>query len=218
MKLRRRRSRLIIAIAVVEITTGLYRWTAPHPQWDRDAAAGTPPDWDRDVGSAFYDLGATVAIFDPQLPAGAEREQLLGWLDRIVAGRPVSVLSTTRWHRRDRDRIAERYPRSDGREWNTVPRGVRSLPLRGVGEIVFWLAQPATLIPGDSLVGTDDGLRLAPEAWLADVPVDRRGLARQLRALLELPIERILVSHGAPVLHDGRAALAHAIAEAEGAA
>jgi hypothetical protein len=33
-------------------------------------------------------------------------------------------------------------------------------------------------------------------------------------ALLELPIERVIVSHGDPVLHDGRAALARAIEQA----
>ena len=37
-----------------------------------------------------------------------------------------------------------------------------------------------------------------------------------MRPLLELPIERVLVFHGEAVLGDGRAALAHAIAEAEG--
>jgi hypothetical protein len=29
--------------------------------------------------------------------------------------------------------------------------------------------------------------------------------------LLDLPVERVLVSHGEPVLHDGRAALEHAV-------
>jgi hypothetical protein len=133
----------------------------------------------------------------------------------MIAGRPVSVLTTNRWHRRDREAIAERYPRTDGLEWNTVPSGVRPVPLRGAGETAFWLPAPAALVVGDTLIGTDAGLRLEPESWLAGVRVDRRGLAHQLRALLDLPIERILVSHGAPVLHDGRAALAHAIAEAE---
>ena len=42
--------------------------------------------------------------------------------------------------------------------------------------------------------------------------VDRAGLARLMRPLLELPIERVLVSHGEPVLRDGRAALARALA------
>lgn len=204
------------AIALIEITKGLYRWTAPHPAWDRDAPAGSAGDWDRDVGSVLYDLGDTIAVFDPLLPAGAEREVLLRKLDRVIAGRPVSVLTTSRWHRRDREALAERYPRSDGLEWNTLPRGVSSIPLRGVGEIVFWLPAPATLVPGDSLLGTEEGLRLPPESWLADVRVDRRGLARQLQPLLELPIGRILVSHGTPVLHDGRAQLAHALTEAEG--
>jgi hypothetical protein len=56
---------------------------------------------------------------------------------------------------------------------------------------------------------------LCPQSWLEDVQVNRPGLADLLAPLLELPIERVLVSHGEPVLHDGRAALAHAIAEAK---
>ena len=36
-----------------------------------------------------------------------------------------------------------------------------------------------------------------------------------LRPLVQLPIERVLVSHGEPVLRDGRAALVRAIAEAK---
>jgi hypothetical protein len=45
------------------------------------------------------------------------------------------------------------------------------------------------------------------------VQVDRAGLGLLMRPLLELPIERVLVSHGEPVLHDGRAALARALTE-----
>jgi hypothetical protein len=37
-----------------------------------------------------------------------------------------------------------------------------------------------------------------------------------MRPLLELPIERVLVSHGEPVLRGGHGALARAIAEARG--
>jgi hypothetical protein len=35
-----------------------------------------------------------------------------------------------------------------------------------------------------------------------------------MRPLLELPIERVLVSHGEPVLRGGHAALARALAQA----
>jgi hypothetical protein len=35
-----------------------------------------------------------------------------------------------------------------------------------------------------------------------------------MEQLIELPVEILLVSHGEPILHDGRAALAHALREA----
>ena len=61
-------------------------------------------------------------------------------------------------------------------------------------------------------------MRLCPESWLREERVDRAGLAELLWPLIELPIERVLVSHGAPVLHDGGAAVARAVAEARAAA
>jgi hypothetical protein len=96
-----------------------------------------------------------------------------------------------------------------------APAGIEQRPLRGGGETIFWLPAAATLVAGDRLVGADGGgLRVCPQSWLAQMRVDRAGLAGLMRPLLELPIERVLVSHGDPVLHDGRAALARAIAEA----
>ena len=35
---------------VVEITPGLHRWRAPHPDWKPDEG------WDELVGSVFYEL------------------------------------------------------------------------------------------------------------------------------------------------------------------
>ena len=149
------------------------------------------------------------------LPQGTAGEELLGWLDAHLAGRELSILTTIHWHRRDRETLAARYPRRDGRAWNTLPAGVEQRPLRGAGETVFWLAEPAALVFGDRLIGAPDGgVQLCPESWLRDVRVDRAGLAHQMRPLLELPVEMLLVSHGEPVLRDGRAALARAIREA----
>jgi hypothetical protein len=156
-----------------------------------------------------------VTLIDPLLPTD-RREEFLRWLDERVAGRPVSILTTIRWHRRDREQLAERYSPNTTNAWNAVPAGVKPKPLRGAGETVFWLPAVATLVAGDRLIAVDgEGLRLPPESWLSDVHVNRSGLADVLSPLLELPIERVLVSHGEPVLHDGRAALAHAIAEAK---
>jgi hypothetical protein len=200
----------------VEIATGLLRWTAPHPHWDPDAAPGSSGDWEQMVGSVLYELPDVVVLIDPLLPREG-RTQFLEWLDRRVGPRRVSILTTIRWHRRDREELAARYRDRSPRAWNEVPEGVEPRPLRGAGETLFWLPAPAALVSGDRLID-GAGLRLCPESWLADVRVDRAGLAELLRALLELPIERVVVSHGEPVLRDGRAALARAIAEVRGPA
>jgi len=202
----------------VEIAPGLYRWEAAHPEWTPDS------DWPRMVGSVLYELEGRAVLIDPLIP-DRERERFLPWLDGRVRDRQVRILTTTRWHRRDRDELARRYVPAKGedpygasgsRPWNESPRGVSPRWLKGAGENVFWLPAAAALVAGDSLVGAGEGrLSVCPESWLEDVDVDRRGVAALLAGLLELPVERVLVSHGEPVLQDGRRALALAIAEAE---
>jgi len=166
------------------------------------------------VGSVLYEPRGTVVLIDPLLPS-SERAQFLEWLDTRVAGRQVSVLTTIRWHRRDRRELAERYRANTTRVWNYVPAGVEQRPLHGAGETLFWLPAVATLVAGDRLIGLDGGVRVCPQSWLEDVRANRADVAGLLRPLLELPIERVLVSHGEPVLRQGHVALEQAIAEAE---
>jgi hypothetical protein len=181
-----------------EIAPGLLRWTTPHPGW-----------------SPLYELPDTVVLIDPLLRS-VERERFLDWLDARVAARPVSILTTIHWHRRDRCELAERYRANTARVWNYVPAGVQQRPLRGAGETLFWLPAVAALVAGDRLVGDGEGgVRVCPQSWLEDVRANRADVAGLLRPLLELPIERVLVSHGEPVLRQGHAALEQAIAEAE---
>jgi hypothetical protein len=200
----------------VEIVPGLVRWTAPHPEWNPQAAPGSADDWDQEVGSVLYEMPNAVALIDPLLPS-EDRGEFLRWLDARVAARPVSILTTIRWHRRDREELAERYKSTTSRAWNAVPPGVKPEPLRGAGETMFWLPAVATLVAGDRLIGAEGGgLQLSPQSWLGGVHVNRPGLAELLRPLVDLPIERVLVSHGNPVLEGGRAALVRAIADAKG--
>jgi hypothetical protein len=202
-------------VALSAIVPGLWRWTAPHPDWKPEVPPGSSEYWEQMVGSVLYELPQTVALIDPLLPIEG-REEFERTLDELIAGRPVSVLTTIHWHSRDREQLAERYSANTTRAWNVVPAGVQPRPLRGAGETMFWLPAVATLVAGDRLLGSDDGgVQLCPESWLCDVQVDRAGLAQLMRPLLELPIERLLVSHGEPLLHDGRAALARAIASVE---
>jgi hypothetical protein len=198
-----------------ELSAGLYRWTARHPEWRPGADAGGPDDWGPLVGSALYEVSEAVVLFDPLLP-DEDRDGFLQWLDGLVGGRPVSILTTIRWHRRYREKLADRYAANSARAWNFIPHGVEPRPLRGAGETVYWLPDVAALVFGDRLLGDDaGGVTLPPESWLRQAQVDRAGLARLMRPLTELPVERLLVSHGEPVLHDGRAALARAIRAAE---
>ena len=199
-----------------EIAPGLLRWTAPHPEWNPDAEPGGSGDWEEIVGSVLYETPETVVLIDPLLPRDG-RERFLGWLDDRVGEREVSILTTIRYHRRDRGELADRYRANTTRAWNAVPPGVQPRPLRGAGETLLWLPAVSALVAGDSLIAPGDGvLEVCPETWLEEAQVDRDGLARLLSPLLELPIARVLVSHGAPVLHDGRAALARALARARG--
>jgi hypothetical protein len=199
----------------IEIAPGLLRWIAPHPEWDPHAQPGSSGDWGQTVGSVLYEPPGTVVLIDPLLPTD-ERAQFLDWLDQRAAGRPVSVLTTIRWHRRDREELAERYRANTTRAWNFIPHGVEQRPLHGAGETLFWLPGVATLVAGDRLVGDGEGgVLVCPQSWLEDVRANRADVAGLMRPLLELPIERVLVSHGEPVLHWGHAALERAIAEAQ---
>lgn len=78
---------------------------------------------------------------------------------------------------------------------------------------------------GDSSASTDSkngseaaGLRLAPHSWFGDSEAQKSWYQNQfapaLTALLAQPVEVVLVSHGAPVLTRGAAALRAAIAGA----
>jgi hypothetical protein len=77
---------------------------------------------------------------------------------------------------------------------------------------MVFLEAPRALVPGDRLLGDGaGGLRLCPESWLGYIdraaPPGHAQLQAALAPLLELGAERVLVSHGEPVLRDGAAAL-----------
>lgn len=130
---------------------------------------------------------------------------------------PVSILTTIGFHRRDRDSLARRYEASTSRANKNLPAGVESFPVRRAGETIFWLPEHRALVPGDRIIGSPGGgLRVSPQSWLRYLsnPLTIAQLKQALSPLLELPVERVLVSHGEPVLADGRRALAAALAEA----
>ena len=203
---------------VTRITPRLWRWTGQHEEWKED------------VGCVYYKTKDGIVLIDPLVPT-EESDRFLGTLDREVAGHPVHVLVTIFWHTRSAATLAERYgariwapttsraavARRAGvvtdafRPGDALPGGVEAFRTARSTEVVYWIPTQASLVPGDVLLGDGScGVRMCPESWLPDT-TKHGDLAASLAPLLDLPIKRILVSHGEPVLENGEAALATAL-------
>jgi hypothetical protein len=203
-------------VELQEIRPGLLRWTARHPEAEAEPEPESPADWPPDVGSVAYEASDAFVFVDPLVP----REKAF-WtsLDERVRGygQRVVVLTTIAFHRRSRDELVERYGASTSRARRTLPAGVETVPIQRAGEVMVWLPEHGALIPGDRILGDGQGgLRLCPESWLRYLPSGMKlpELREALRPLLDLPVEMVLVSHGEPVLAEGRAALARALKSA----
>jgi len=193
-----------------ELEPGLWRWTAIHPEAVEDPKPGSPADWPPEVGSVAYLADDTLVLVDPLVPADVWSE-----LDELALGRKVLVLTTIGWHRRSRDQVVDRYGASTSRARKSLPTQVVPITLRGAGETMFWLPEVRTLVPGDRLLGGGaGGVRVCPDSWLGYLKsgIDGAQLRVLLGPLLDLPVERILTSHGEPVLARGREALRRALA------
>ncbi len=202
------------SIAAARIVPGLWRWTAPHSAWAPDAEPDSPDDWGQFVGCVLYERPDAAVFIDPLIPP--DEESFWKWADQRVAGRRVFVLTTLAPHRRSREEVSQRYGASTSRAKRDLPAGVEPIVLRGAAETMFWLPDVRTLVPGDRILGAEGGgLRLCPESWLYWVKVDQEGLRALLEPLLELPIDRVLVSHGEPVLSNGTSALRRCLAKSE---
>jgi len=193
---------------VQELRPGLWRWTAPHPEWEH------AENWGPDVASIYAELPQAIVVIDPLVPAG-EDERFWSALDRDVErlGRPVHVLLTVHWHERSVAAVLDRYRATLWRpeEKGELPEGVHAEVVRGSDwvEALFYLEPHHALVTGDLLIGAKGGIEL-PVRWFpkGEQQWAEETLKPELRERLDkLPIELVLVSHGEPVLSEGRAAL-----------
>ena len=189
---------------VRRLAPGLWCWTAPHPAWRPGA------DWPERVGCVYYEAADAVVLIDPLLPRG-EEDEFFRYLDADVdrLGRPVKVLLTAPWHRRDADRLVKRYGASVG---GALSAGVEALPVEPVeeGQVAYFIRPHQALVVAELFMGDGrGGLVLWPSPSL----MDRAALDQTLQSLLDLPVELVLPGHGEPVLRDGRAAIELALRE-----
>jgi glyoxylase-like metal-dependent hydrolase (beta-lactamase superfamily II) len=202
-----------------ELRPGLWRWTAHHEEWRHEVAA---------VAVASE---SEVVLIDPLL-AGDQWELL----ESALPNRQLHVLLTIHWHARSAGEIASRF---DGaRVWansrnraavarrspvtdvfrvgDELPAGLVALEARPRSEVLFWEPRSRALIVGDALLGDGEkgsGLHTCPGWWLPE-STDLPALRQSLRPALDLPVELVLPSHGAPVLSGAKQALAKAASAA----
>ena len=191
--------------SITEIAPGLHRWTAWHDHWEED------------VGSLAVETNDGPVFIDPIDPPAE-------------LGTPDHVLVTVYWHGRTTGDVGARRVWASTRSaqplrhrkisvtdpfraGDDLPGGIRALQTARAAEVVYWLPEHRAVVAGDVLLGagakpraTTDALRLCPEGWLGKRT--HEDLRDTLRPLLELPVERVLVSHGEPLLSDGKRALA----------
>jgi hypothetical protein len=194
-----------------ELADGLWRWTAPHPDWRPNAAPDSIGDWERDVGCVLYETPAGAVFIDALVPPDADAFWRFADDKVDAAGGRAFALTTIRWHRRSRRELVDRYGASTSRARRSLPAEVAAIRVAGAGETMFFLESVRTLVTGDRILGDSArGLRLCPGSWLGGLPsrLTVEGLRQALRPLLDLPVERILPAHGPPVLAGGGAELA----------
>ena len=180
--------------------------------------AGSTGGWVEDVGSVYCELPGAILLIDPVVPADAETPPSLARARprRRAPARPVCVVVTVHWHRRAADEVIARYAALDG----VVPDGATAIPLGDpIGETAYALRRYRALVPGDIVLGGDgiegervDGLRVCPPGWYGRSVAERWwyggiGLRSALDRLAQEPAERVLVTHGTPLLSGGAEAL-----------
>ena len=114
-------------------------------------------------------------------------------------------------HSRNRAAVARRAPVTDVfRIGDELPGGLVAFEARPRSEVLLWDPRTRALVVGDALLGDGEGgsgLHTCPAWWLPQ-STDLADLRQSLRPALDLPVELILPSHGAPVLSDAMPQLA----------
>jgi glyoxylase-like metal-dependent hydrolase (beta-lactamase superfamily II) len=188
---------------VRELQSGLWWWEAEHPEWTPDDAA--TEDWGPEVSSYAIDDGERLLLIDPTMPPSP--------VDELAANRETVIVLTCPWHERDARTLLERFgasvfsppwefPREDPlptqpfAAGDRLPFGVEAFPGMEPNDLVLWIESRRALAAGDTLIDRGHGFEF-PVDW-ANKGVPPEQILETLRPLLELPVDLVLPTHGAP--------------------
>ncbi|WP_152361215.1 ankyrin repeat domain-containing protein [Microlunatus speluncae] len=203
-------------VQVIDLEPGLWLWRLEHPHWSEGE------DWPEVVTSVCVDAGTERWVIDPLLPPDDTTEVWRRFAERP----PTAVVILIGDHLRETwsdqtvwsvDALVDRYgcrtfgpnafdqdmikkwgrPKVEGQQivpGRELPGGL--LPfrdVRGWAETPLYLPQHRTLVFGDGMTERAGSLRV----WMS--PTHEERALPDLRAMLALPFERVIVSHGEPV-------------------
>jgi glyoxylase-like metal-dependent hydrolase (beta-lactamase superfamily II) len=185
-----------------DVADGLWIWRLEHPHWVSNQG------WEPVVTCTCVHSGGETLVLDPLAPVSGGTEL---W-ERLDAHPPTVAVVLKPDHVRDVDVFVKRYhvrafgPRVFFRDdipqtelepidpGTLLPGGTIALyDGRGREETPLWCPEQRTIIFADALTAPGGDLRV----W--DTPWHQERTLPALRALLDLPFEQVIVSHGEPV-------------------
>jgi hypothetical protein len=192
-----------MAGAIRDVAPGLWLWDVEYPDWQPGE------DWGPAVNCTCVESGDEVVLLDAMAPPDESEV----WA-RLGERPPTVAVVLKPDHVRDVDLFVERYgarafgpplfwphdvPRTQLEPIepdSVLPGGLVALyDGRGRMETPLWLPGQRALVFADALTAPEGELLVWESPWH-----EQRALPA-LRALLELPFEVVIVSHGEPV-HD----------------
>jgi glyoxylase-like metal-dependent hydrolase (beta-lactamase superfamily II) len=219
---------------VREVQPGLWHWEAPHPEWEptepwsrtvssyaiddgerlllfdplgvpreiEERAAGretaivlTAPWHERDAESLVERLG--VPVYTPLPDSAEDLMRMFGITAEQAGDGSPDLVWLLREHR------GEARPYSPG---DPLPFGAVAYAGHKRNDVVLWIERQHAVIAGDTLADLGEG-PMINDRWLPP-GVTREQVVQGLRALLDLPVEHLLETHGGVY---GRDALEHAL-------
>jgi glyoxylase-like metal-dependent hydrolase (beta-lactamase superfamily II) len=189
-------------VEVRDVAAGLWIWRLEHPHWRPGQG------WEPVVACTCVESRGETLVLDPLAPP----EDAVEVWKRLDARRPTAAVVLKPDHVRDVDLFVRRYgarglgPRLFFREdipkselefiepGSQLPGGLVALyDGRGRNETPLWLPEQRAIVFADALTAPGGELRV----WKS--PAHAQRALPALRALLELPFEYVIVSHGEPV-------------------
>jgi hypothetical protein len=186
-------------VGIRDLAPGLWIWRARHPFWR------SGDDWQTIVTSTFVESNEQRLVLDPLAPVLDN----IGLWERLDKNPPTAAVVTMPDHVRDIDLFARRYnARAYGPMFffpddvpnsklepiladTVLPGGLVALyDGRGRLETPIWSPKHHVIVFGDALTERNGELRV----WDSRAGHEKRELPA-LGAMLDLPFERVIISH-----------------------